>query len=158
MKVIKTVIFRCVIILIFNSLFCGVLFSSEQKIKLFYEIKSGALTQDFKMLIDDKGLVHILKKDYFTNLSKTKKSIKSYLLSKEDFEQLKGLILEADIFNLKDYYIGSQHQLNYVSESLIITINGRTKEIIIGASNLPIQLSRILLKIKEIKNKIYPQP
>ncbi|MCM8819169.1 MAG: hypothetical protein NC925_00015 [Candidatus Omnitrophica bacterium] len=156
MRVIKSITFVVVTIVTFNLSICTIALSNEQKIKLLYEIKSKALTNDFEMLIDEKGLVHILKKDYFTNLSKVKKNIKSYLLSKEDFDQLKNLILEADVFNLKDQYIGSLQLLNCQHESLAITINGRTKEIVISASTLPIQLSRILLKIKEIKNRIDP--
>ncbi len=124
----------------------------DWKIKIFYSAKYPSLTQDFEMFIDQNGVVHLFLKDYFNAENKNPKiNVKTKRLSKEEFLSLKEKVWRADIFNLKDEYIESPSPLNFHSQNLIITIDGRTKKILIGTSSLPLRLSNLILKLREIK-------
>ena len=143
----------------------------EHTTQVTYSLKSQSLTKDFEIVIDNNGLVNVVNKDYYfhedyyddfeytVNYSKPKPKVilKSGKLSEKELKEFKQTILDANVFQFKDEYIGSPNHLGYRGEIVTFTIDDKTKRILISASGFPVELGRLIYKIGEIKEKINEQ-
>ena len=84
------------------------------------------------------------------------KTTKSGLLSKEELQEFKSLILNANVFTFKDEYICfSWCPTDLPHSSLKITIDYKTKTIsIYPPGDAPEKLKEIIQKIQEFKDKL----
>jgi len=126
-------------------------FAYSEKISLIYTC--NLLEDSYEVFIDDNGNVIIFERDYFDLEKRTPKNVTTKTLSEKDIKELKSLILEADIFNLKDEYVidGNIELIKERSDTLTFVIDGKTKKILCSNANLPISLSKIINKIQDIR-------
>jgi len=84
------------------------------------------------------------------------KTTKSDLLSKEELQEFKSLILNANVFRFKDEYrCFSWCATDLPDSSLKITIDDKTKTIsIYPPGDAPEKLKEIIQKIQEFKDKL----
>jgi hypothetical protein len=143
----------------------------EHTIEVNYCPKGGSLTQEYEIFIADNGNATIYKEDHYSkdwygdfkytvNYSKPKvyASVKSAKIPEEELNDLKRMILDANVFGFKDEYLCSTSTLGYRGELVTFVIDGKTKKILISASSFPVELGRIIRKIEEIKENIENLP
>lgn len=135
--------------------------AQDYNIDVFYSTKKQALTQDYDIFIASTGNVTVFNKDRYSkerysmfSSNKPKTIVKSGQLSAQELKAFKDMILEMNIFRFNDEYIGSASPLGYRGDQLKVTVNGKTKKILLSASSFPVELGRLLQKIDEIKTKI----
>ena len=127
----------------------------DYDIGIFYSTKKQALTQDYEIFIAANGSVTVFNYDYSSSATaRPKTTVKSGQLSAQELKTLKNMILEMNIFRLNDEYIGSANPLGYRGDQLKVTVNGKTKEILLSASSFPVELGQLLQRIDDIKTQI----
>ena len=140
--------FLLIIFLAFLFIFCVY----GEKINLIYNYNS--LEDSYEVFISDDGKVIIFERDYFDVEKKEPKNVITKTVSEKDIKELKDLILNADVFNLKDEYVGSLTLIKERSDILTFIIDGKTKKILCSNANLPIGLSKIINKIQDIRRSL----
>ena len=129
--------------------------ADDYTIDVFYAPVRQALTQDYEIYIASNGSVTVSNKDYYSAARSSPKIIvKSGTLSDEKLKAFKKMILEINVFRFNDEYIGSPSPLGYCGDELRITVNGKTKKILLSASSFPVELGQVLRRIDEIKTEI----
>ncbi|MDD5194389.1 MAG: hypothetical protein PHQ96_01775 [Candidatus Omnitrophica bacterium] len=130
-------------------------YADDYNINIFYAVKRQALTKDYEIFIASNGEVTVFNKDYYSGPRFSPKTIvKSGTLSLSKLKELKELILSINIFRFNDEYISSTNPLGYRGDELRITINGKTKKILLSASSFPVEIGQLLRVIDDIKTEI----
>ncbi|MBD3245548.1 MAG: hypothetical protein GF333_00870 [Candidatus Omnitrophica bacterium] len=75
-------------------------------------------------------------------------------LSEKEFDQLKALVHSADVFSLKDEYIGSERMLGWSSIKITFTLDGRTKDILVSTVHIPPNLNQVIHRIETIREAV----
>ncbi|MBU2103167.1 MAG: hypothetical protein ABH865_08180 [Candidatus Omnitrophota bacterium] len=127
---------------------------ADYNIDVKYMLKGGSLTKDYDLSVSSNGMVTVVNKDYYTN-ERVTSVVRSGQLSPEELADLKRLILEINVFRFNDEYISEPHnQLGWRGEELYVTVNGKTKKILLSAASFPVELGQLIRRITEIKDRI----
>ncbi len=122
-------------------------YERDHRVEISYSVKKQSLTQDYELIITNNGdLILLQNNDY----SKQPKVLNGKLSSAE-LEGLKDFIVRANIFNFDNEYLIDEDFIKLGSERLKITIDGRTKDILICSSTVPPELEAIINAIKKYK-------
>jgi len=91
-----------------------------------------------------------LQNDYHSDKSK----VLNGKLSKGELNALKDFIISANISNFDNEYLIDKDFIKLDSERLRITIDGKTKDILISSSSVPPELQAIINAIKKYRARL----
>ena len=118
------------------------------EISIFYSVKKHSLTQDYEVIITNRGKVIVSENNYYET-----PKIHNLELSKAELEGLCDFIIKADIFQFKNEYITDKDFIDLDGERLKISIGKKTKEIVISSAPVPPKIRAIINKIEEIRQR-----
>ncbi|MCK9614390.1 MAG: hypothetical protein M0R48_02665 [Candidatus Omnitrophica bacterium] len=118
------------------------------EITIFYSVKKHSLTQDYEVIITNRGKVIVSENNYYE-----KPKIHNAKLSDSELNTLCNFIIKTDIFQFKNEYITDKDFIDLDGERLKITIGKRTKEIVISSTSVPPKIRAIINKIEEIRQR-----
>ncbi|MDD4954921.1 MAG: hypothetical protein PHP17_02650 [Candidatus Omnitrophica bacterium] len=119
------------------------------EISIFYSVKKYSLTQDYDILITNRGDVIVHEKDYYD-----KRKVYNAKLSESELNALADFILKADIFQFKNEYVVDKDFIDSDGERLRITVGKRTKQIVISSATGPVEIRAIINKLEEIRQRM----
>jgi len=119
------------------------------EISIFYSVKKHSLTQDYDVIITNRGQVIVSEKNYYE-----KPRIHNAKLSEAELNALADFILKTDIFQFKDEYVADKDFIDLDGERLKISIGKRTKQIVISAVTGPPKIRAIINKLEEIRQRM----
>ena len=151
-----TIIIVSFFILLFSStIFAITTINTQLNFEIIYSVGNGLSMSTSDLTIDKNGNAKLLQRGKI----QTNNSDKSKKLSKQEFDNLKKIIKNANVFNLKDSYKCEKScptDMNYTN--IYFNVDKKTKRINIYApQNLPKELSNIIKNLNEIKQKINAQ-
>lgn len=123
------------------------------KFQVRYSVKRSSITQDYEVLINNKGVVVVSINDYYTN-PESPHIVKTGKLSAEEFQDFKSFVINTGVFQFQNEYIASGTMVELSSERIKFVIGNKTKEIVIGSTTAPSKLRAIIQRIEEIKSRI----
>lgn len=124
--------------------------SEGTRIEVVYSVKKYSLTQDYEIIINNKGDVIVYRHDYYDNLE-GKPIIKNGKIPADELQDFKEFIMESDVFGFDNDYVANANAVELGSERIKFTINREVKEIVISAATVPARLRAIIERIEEIK-------
>ena len=116
------------------------------EISIFYSVKKHSLTQDYEIIITNRGRVIVSENNYYET-----PKIHNAKISDSELDTLHNFILKADIFQFKNEYIADKDFIDLDGERLKISIGKRTKEIVISSTSVPPKIRAIINRIEEIR-------
>lgn len=119
------------------------------EISIFYSVKKHSLTQDYEVIITNRGQVIVSENNYYD-----KPKVYNTKLSESELNGLADFILKADIFQFKNEYIADKDFIDLDGERLKISIGKKTKQIVISAVAAPPKIRAIINKIEEIRQRM----
>ncbi|MDP2924378.1 MAG: hypothetical protein Q8O30_11790 [Candidatus Omnitrophota bacterium] len=158
-------IYRKVAIFLYFILACNLFFTQDSfsrshfilaeqtSVDVSYSLKKGSLTQDYEIIITNKGDVIISEYNYFDKLD-GKPIIKNGKLPEMQLKEFKEFIIDSDVFQLENEYIVSTKTIEDDNERLKFTIDGHVKDIVMSVTTVPPRLRQIIKKIEEIKSQV----
>jgi hypothetical protein len=124
-------------------------FAKSHEISVYYSVKKNSLTQDYEVIITDKGDVIV-----YQNNKYDKPKVLNAKLSDDEWDALRELILDAEIFEFENKYVAKDNFIELDSVRLKITIDRRVKDIVISAATCPPKMQGIIDKIEAIKSRM----
>lgn len=124
-------------------------YESVPEISIFYSVKKHSLTQDYEIIITNRGKVIVSE-----NNSYDRPKVYNAQLSESELNGLADFILNADIFQFRNEYVADKDFIDLDGERLKITIGRRTKQIVISAVSGPPKIRAIINKIEEIRQRM----
>jgi hypothetical protein len=97
----------------------------------------------------DKGDVIV-----YQNNKYDKPKVLNAKLSDDEWDALRELILDAEIFEFENKYVAKDNFIELDSVRLKITIDRRVKDIVISAATCPPKMQGIIDKIEAIKSRM----
>jgi hypothetical protein len=125
-------------------------FEKEHQIDISYSVKKQSLTRDYEIIINNNGNVILLQNNDYSGQPK----ILNGNLSSGELQGLKEFIINANISNFDNEYLMDKDFIVLDSERLKITIDGRTKDILISSSTVPSELQSIINAIKKYRARL----
>jgi len=119
------------------------------EISVFYSVKKHSLTQDYEIIITNRGEVIVSENNYYD-----KPKVYNAKLSEAELNTLADFILKTDIFQFKDEYVADKDFIDSDGERLKIRIGNRTKQIVISAVTGPSRIRAIINKLEEIRQRM----
>lgn len=119
------------------------------EISIFYSVKKHSLTQDYEIIITNRGDVIVSENNYYD-----KPKVYNAKLSETELNTLADFILKTDIFQFKDEYVTDKDFIDSDGERLKISIGKRTKQIVISAVTGPAKIRAIINKLDEIRQRM----
>lgn len=125
-------------------------FEREHQIDISYSVKKQSLTHDYELLITNNGDLILLQSDNYSN----KPKVLNGKLPKGELKALKDFIISANISNFDNEYLIDKDFIKLDSERLRVTIDGKTKDILISSSSVPPELEAIINAIKKYRARL----
>jgi hypothetical protein len=122
-------------------------------IDVVYSVKKYSLTQDYDIIIKDKGEVILYQYNYYDK-AEGKPVIKNGKIPPDELQGFKEFIIDSDVFNFENDYVANIKTTELSSERIKFTIDGKIKEIVISAATIPARLRAIIERIEQIKSGI----
>lgn len=119
------------------------------EITIFYSVKKHSLTQDYEIIITNRGDVVVSENNYYD-----KPKVYNAKLSEVELNTLADFILKTDIFQFKNEYVADKDFIDSDGERLKISIGKRTKQIVISAVTGPAKIRAIINKLEEIRQRM----
>jgi hypothetical protein len=127
--------------------------SERTRIEVAYKVNKHSLTQDYEIIINNKGEVVLYQHNYYDNLD-GKSVIKNGKINPDDLRDFKEFIMESNVFGFDNDYVANINAAELGSERIKFTINGEVKEIVMAATTVPARLRAIIDRIEQIKSSI----
>ena len=102
------------------------------------------------MIITNNGDLILLQSDNYSN----KPKVLNGKLPKGELKALKDFIVSANISNFDNEYLIDNNFIKLDSERLKITLDGRTKDILISSSSVPPKLRAIINAIEKYRARL----
>lgn len=125
-------------------------FEKDHQIDISYSVKKQSLTQDYEIIINNNGVLFLLQNDNYSN----KPKVINGKLSNGELEGLKEFIINANVSNFDNEYLIDKDFIKLDSERLRITLDGKTKDILISSSSVPPELQAIINAIKKYRARL----
>lgn len=119
------------------------------EISIFYSVKKHSLTQDYDIIVTNRGRVIVSERNYYD-----KPKIYNSKLSESELNALADFILKADIFQFKNEYTADKDFIDLDGERLKITIGKKTKQIVISSQTGPAVIRAIINKLEQIRQRM----
>jgi len=126
---------------------------SITKFQVRYSVKRSSLTQDYEVLINNKGVVVVSSNDYYTN-PELPHIVKTGKLTAEEFADFKNFVINVGVFQFQNEYIANGNMVELSSERIKFVIGNKTKEIVVSSTTAPPKLRAIIQRIEELKSRI----